>query len=84
MGHGFGVNCYALGRKAHDERQRHEAGDGHGEDGEGVLVGQHGGLADHLLVGHADGQLVGLDGVHAVGLGGGGVAGDIAVVAGVQ
>ena len=55
VAHGFGVYFYAFGGQAHDEWQRHEAGDGHREDGERVLVGQHGGLADHLLVGHADG-----------------------------
>ncbi len=35
------------------------------EDGEGVLVAEHGGLAEHLLVGLADGGLGGLRGGHA-------------------
>ena len=59
VAHGFGIHFYALGGEAHDERQRHEARDDHGKQGKSVFVGKHAGLADHLLIGGADGDLVG-------------------------
>ena len=48
---GFGIGLRGFAGQSHDERQRRKEEDHAGEDGEGVLVAEHGGLAEHLLVG---------------------------------
>src|ERR1700761_7874791 len=46
-----------LRRPPHDERQRREAEDGDAENEEGILIAEHRGLAQHLLVGVGVGEL---------------------------
>ena len=57
----FGLGLFGFAGEAHEERERGESCDGHGEDEEGVLVTEHGGLAEELLVGDADGALLAAD-----------------------
>jgi hypothetical protein len=64
---GFGVGLWGFAREPHDERQWRQAEDREGEDGEGVFVAEHGGLAEHLLVGLTDGGLRCGSRGHAVG-----------------
>jgi hypothetical protein len=62
---GFGVGFGGFVGEPHDEGERREAEDDDREDEEGVLVAEHGGLADHLLVGLTDGHLGCLCGGHS-------------------
>ena len=54
---GFGVGLCGFAGEPHDEGERGQAEDDDREDEEGVLVAEHGGLAEHLLVGLSDRHL---------------------------
>ena len=60
MAHCFGIQLSALLGEAHDEGQGDQTEEQGGEDYEGVLVAEHGGLELHLAVGHGDCCLRGL------------------------
>src|ERR1039458_8820050 len=63
---GRGGPGHALGRQAHQERQRRQQHNHAAEHRERVLVAEHGGLAQHDLVSLADGSLTGGCGGHPV------------------
>ena len=80
VAHLFGGGFGGFGGEAHEERQRDEAEDDPGEESEGVFVAEHRGLAQHLLIGIADGGLGGLRSGHALLLQSGCSCADVLVV----
>ncbi len=63
--HGLGVEFCSLRGEPHDEWQRCKHQNGNGEQKKGVLVTEHGGLPEHLLIGLTDRHLGCLGGRHS-------------------